>query len=72
MTVPHDLLNDLHGSPTELTRPVEAMVREGRRYVVIPSHALTSWGTSDAVSVEQSRRLVDTAKRGRGPSVRSS
>ena len=63
MTIPHDLLNDLCSSPADLTRTVEAMVREGRPNVMILRYA---------VSVGQSRRLVDSAKRGRGPSVRSS
>ena len=68
MTIPHDLLNDLCSSPADLTRTV----REGRPNVMILRYAVTSLGTSDAVSVGQSRRLVDSAKRGRGPSVRSS
>ena len=72
MTIPHDLLNDLCSSPADLTRTVEAMVREGRPNVMILRYAVTSLGTSDAVSVGQSRWLVDSAKRGRGPSVRSS
>jgi hypothetical protein len=72
MTIPHDLLNDLCSSTADLTRKVEAMVREGRPNVMILRYAVTSLGTSDAVSVGQSRRLVDSAKRGRGPSVRSS
>ena len=77
MTIPHDLLNGLCSSPADLTRTVEAMVREGRPNVMILKYAVTSLGTSDAVtsdavSVGQSRRLVDSAKRGRGPSVRSS
>jgi hypothetical protein len=72
MTIPHDLLNDLCSSPAGLTPTVDAMVREGRPNVMILRYAVTSLGTSDAVSVGQSRQLVDSAKRGRGPSVRSS
>jgi hypothetical protein len=50
MTIPHDLLNDLRSS-TAVTRTVEAMILEGRPYVMIPRYAVTSWETSDAVSV---------------------
>ena len=67
MTIPHDLLNDLCSSTADLTRKVEAMVREGRPNVMILRYAVTSLGTSDAVSVGQGRRLVDSAKRGRDP-----
>jgi hypothetical protein len=33
MTIPHDLLNDLRSSPTDLVRVVEAVVRDGLPYV---------------------------------------
>jgi len=51
MTIPHDLLNDLRSSTADLTRTVEAMILEGRPYVMIPRYAVTSWETSDAVSL---------------------
>ena len=43
MTIPHDLLNDLRSSPTDLARIVEAVVRDGLPYVVIPGQAVRSW-----------------------------
>jgi len=43
MTIPHDLLNDLRSSPTDLARIVEAVVRDGLPYVVIPDQAVRSW-----------------------------
>jgi hypothetical protein len=43
MTIPHDLLNDLRGSPTDLARLVEAVVRDGVPYVKIPVQAVRSW-----------------------------
>jgi len=43
MTVPHDLLDDLRSSPTDLARIVEAVVRDGLPYVMIPGQAVRSW-----------------------------
>jgi hypothetical protein len=43
MTIPHDLLNDLRSSPTDLARIVEAVVRDGVPYVKIPVQAVRSW-----------------------------
>jgi hypothetical protein len=43
MTIPHDLLNDLRRSPTDLARIVEAVVRDGVPYVKIPVQAVRSW-----------------------------
>jgi len=43
MTIPADLLNDLRSSPTDLARIVEAVVRDGLPYVVIPGQAVRSW-----------------------------
>ena len=43
MTIPHDLLNDLRGSSTDLARIVEAVVRDGVPYVKIPVQAVRSW-----------------------------
>jgi len=43
MTVPHDLLDDLRSSPTDLARIVEAVVRDGLPYVMIPGQAVGSW-----------------------------
>ena len=43
MTVPHDLLNDLRSSPTDLARIVEAVLRDGAPYVKIPVQAVRSW-----------------------------
>jgi hypothetical protein len=42
MTIPHDLLNDLRRSPTDLARIVEAVVRDGVPYVKIPVQAVSS------------------------------
>jgi len=43
MTIPHDLLNDLRDSPTDLARIVEAVIRDGLPYVMIPVQAVSSW-----------------------------
>jgi hypothetical protein len=43
MTVPHDLLNDLRSSQTDLARIVEAVVRDRLPYVVVPVQAVRSW-----------------------------
>jgi hypothetical protein len=43
MTVPHDLLDDLRSSQTDLARIVEAVVRDRLPYVVIPVQAVRSW-----------------------------
>jgi hypothetical protein len=71
MITPHDLLNDLRSSPTDHTCTFEAVVREGCPYVMSPGHAVTSWEPSGAGSLGQGRRLAGSAKRSRGPSVRS-
>ena len=36
MTLPHDLLDDLRNSPTDLARVVEAVVRDRLPNVIIP------------------------------------
>jgi hypothetical protein len=43
MTTPHDLLNDLQSSQTDLARIVEAVVRDRLPYVVVPMQAVKSW-----------------------------
>jgi hypothetical protein len=43
MTTPHDLLNDLRSSQTDLARIVEAVVRDRLPYVVVPMQAVKSW-----------------------------
>ncbi len=43
MTVPHDLLNDLRSSQTDLARIVEAVVRDRLPYVLVPVQAVRSW-----------------------------
>jgi hypothetical protein len=43
MTTPHDLLNDLRSSQTDLARVVEAVVRDRLPYVVVPMQAVKSW-----------------------------
>ncbi len=43
MTVPHDLLDDLRSSQTDLARIVEAVVRDRLPYVLIPVQAVRSW-----------------------------
>jgi hypothetical protein len=43
MTTPHDLLNDLRNSQTDLARVVEAVVRDRLPYVVVPMQAVKSW-----------------------------
>jgi hypothetical protein len=43
MTSPHELLNDLRCSRTDLARIVEAVVRDRLPYVVIPMQAVRSW-----------------------------
>jgi hypothetical protein len=43
MTTPHDLLNDLRTSQTDLARIVEAVVRDRLPYVVLPMQAVRSW-----------------------------
>jgi hypothetical protein len=43
MTPPHDLLNDLRSSRTDLARIVEAVVRDRLPYVVVPMQAVRSW-----------------------------
>ena len=43
MTIPHDLLDDLRSSPTDLVRLVEAVVRDGLPHVTIPVEAVSSW-----------------------------
>ena len=43
MTIPHDLLNDLRSSPTDLARLVEAVVRDEPPYVKIHVQAVRSW-----------------------------
>ena len=43
MTPPHDLLNDLRSSRTDLARIVEAVVRDRPPYVVVPMQAVRSW-----------------------------
>jgi len=48
MTIPHDLLNDLRSSATDLARIVEAVFRDGLPYVMIPSQAVRSWGAHRA------------------------
>jgi hypothetical protein len=47
MTVPHDLLNDLRSSQTDLARIVEAVVRDRLPYVVVPMQAVRSWERRD-------------------------
>jgi hypothetical protein len=41
MTIPHDLLNDLRSSPTDLARIV--VVRDGLPHVKIPVQTVRSW-----------------------------
>ncbi|HYS92813.1 MAG TPA: hypothetical protein VEL48_05250 [Candidatus Acidoferrales bacterium] len=43
MTVPHDLLNDLRSSQTDLARIIEAVVRDRLPYVLVPVQAVRSW-----------------------------
>ena len=43
MTTPHDLLNDLRSSQTDLARIVEAVIRDRLPYVVVPVQAVRSW-----------------------------
>jgi len=43
MTTPHDLLNALRSSQTDLARIVEAVVRDRLPYVVLPMQAVKSW-----------------------------
>ncbi len=43
MIIPDDLLNDLRSSRTDLARVVEAVVRDGLPYIVIPVQAVQSW-----------------------------
>jgi len=43
MTVPHDLLDDLRSSQTDLARIVEAVLRDRLPYVVVPMQAVRSW-----------------------------
>jgi len=43
MTIPHDLLDDLRSSPTDLARVVEAVVRDGLPNVIIPVEVVRSW-----------------------------
>ena len=43
MVTPHDLLNDLRSSRTDLARIVEAVVRDRLPYVVVPMQAVRSW-----------------------------
>ncbi|HKC92565.1 MAG TPA: hypothetical protein VKB81_00965 [Nitrospira sp.] len=43
MTLPHDLLDDLRSSPTDLARVVEAVVRDRLPNVIIPVEAVRSW-----------------------------
>jgi hypothetical protein len=43
MTTPHELLDDLRSSRTDLARIVEAVVRDRLPYVVIPMQAVRSW-----------------------------
>ncbi len=43
MTVPHDLLNDLRSSQTDLARIVEAVVRDRLPYVLVPVQAVRFW-----------------------------
>ena len=43
MIVPHDLLNDLRSSHTDLVRIVEAVVRDRLPYFVVPVQAVRSW-----------------------------
>ena len=43
MTIPHDLVDDLRSSPTDLARVVEAVVRDGLPNVIIPVKAVKSW-----------------------------
>ncbi len=46
MTIPHDLLNDLRSSATDLARIVEAVFRDGLPYVMIPSQAASDPGSA--------------------------
>jgi len=43
MTIPHDLLNDLRSSLTDLARVVQAVVRDGLPNVIIPVEVVRSW-----------------------------
>jgi len=43
MTLPHDLLDDLRSSPTDLARVLEAVVRDRLPNVIIPVEAVRCW-----------------------------
>ena len=43
LIIPHDLLNDLRSSPTDLGRIVEAVVRDRLPFVKIPARTVRSW-----------------------------
>jgi len=62
MTIPHDLLNDLRSSATDLARIVEAVFRDGLPYVMIPSQAIRSWERPSSLSWTRLR----PTQRGRG------
>src|SRR5882724_13684937 len=62
MTIPHDLLNDLRSSATDLARIVEAVFRDGLPYVMIPSQAVRSWERPSSLSWTRLR----PTQRGRG------
>jgi len=51
MTIPHDLLDDLRSSPTDLAGIVEAVVRDGLPYVMIGGSSVLWVLTSAAPSI---------------------